>query len=71
MSDTYIDVRWQCSCGRFIAESAIRSRDYRDPDAYYGVSTDTEYDCGRCGLVKTRPRLIDLKELPLPEEGPQ
>ena len=48
---TYNDVRFACVCGRFLAESAIRETDRRDPSAYYGVSTDTEWDCTRCGTV--------------------
>lgn len=57
------DVRWQCRCGRFIAESAIREENYRDPDAYYGVSTKSSYTCPRCGEVDRLPRLTVVGEL--------
>ena len=48
---TYNDVRFACVCGRFLAESAIRCTDRFDPTAYYGVATDVEWDCTRCGTV--------------------
>lgn len=58
-TDTPLDVRWQCvECGRFISNDKVRSEDYLDNGAYYGVSTRTEYDCKKCGLIKDEPRLI-------------
>lgn len=48
---TYNDVRLACTCGRFLSQAAIRETDRFDPSAYYGVSTDTEWDCTRCGTV--------------------
>lgn len=54
------EVRWTCpSCGRFIAESALRSWDEPDFGAYYGVIGVTVADCGRCGEVE--PRCIPVK----------
>ena len=49
---TYSETRFACTCGRFLSESAIRSEDFRDDSAYYGVRTEVEWDCSRCGTVK-------------------
>lgn len=55
----WLETRWQCArCRRFISDRNIREEDYRDPGAYYGVSTRTEYDCGQCGTVKGEPALV-------------
>lgn len=48
---TFNEVRFACTCGRFVAESSIRYEDYRDDGAYYGVGTRVEWDCSRCGTV--------------------
>lgn len=53
-------LRWACTCGRFIAEDSIQSRDRLDPGSYYGVSTDTSYTCSRCGVVDAEPHLIQI-----------
>lgn len=46
------DWRWSCpKCGRFIAESAIRSEDHRDDSTYYGISTEYAAKCAKCGDV--------------------
>ncbi|MGH3996613.1 MAG: hypothetical protein ACRDTJ_04035 [Pseudonocardiaceae bacterium] len=59
---THNDVRFACVCGRFLAESDIRETDRRDPSAYYGVSTDTEWDCTRCGTVTDQimPQIVTV-----------
>ncbi|HEY9411142.1 MAG TPA: hypothetical protein VIP77_16300 [Jiangellaceae bacterium] len=64
---TYNDVRFACVCGRFLAESAIRCTDRRDPSTYYGVSTDTEWDCTRCGTVTDQimPQIVVIGTHPL------
>ena len=56
----WVETRWQCQCGRFLADSAIHSEDRYDPSAYYGITTDTWGDCSRCGCVD-EPRLIATK----------
>lgn len=68
----YCDVRFACTCGRFLAESAIRETDRRDPSAYYGVSTDTEWDCSRCGTVTDQymPRIVTVAVRPIPPAKP-
>lgn len=53
-----VETRWQCQCGRFVAESAITTEDYADPDAYYGIGTRWSYACAGCGVVDTAPRLV-------------
>lgn len=65
---TYNVTRFACHCGRFLPESAIRCTDHRDDSRYYGIRTEVEWDCGRCGTVKgeewepqivvTTPRVI-------------
>lgn len=66
-SDTWFDTRFQCRrCHRFISQDAIREEHHRDNGVYYGVSTRTEYDCGRCGTVKDEPALVVF---PIPECG--
>lgn len=66
---TYFDVRWMCpTCGRFIAESAIRSWDVLDPGEYYGVRGVIAADCGRCGEIE--PRCTPTREVAYtPEPG--
>ena len=49
---TYNEVRFSCRCGRFLAESAIRHTDHPDDSRHYGVRTDVEWDCSRCGVVR-------------------
>jgi len=58
------DARWQCTCGRFLAETAIHSEDAVDPGAYYGVSSRIWADCPRCGEVES-PRLVTVAERPI------
>lgn len=64
---TYPVLRWQCRCGRFVAESAITETNHRDDSYYYGVRTETQYSCSRCGLVDDSPRLIEVGHRPMPE----
>lgn len=49
---TYNETRFACHCGRFLSESAIRCTDHRDDSRYYGVRTEVEWTCTRCGIVK-------------------
>lgn len=65
----YYDARPACTCGRFVARENIYERDYRDPDAYYGVSTETHYYCSRCGMVKGEPRYVQIKRVDTTTEG--
>ncbi|MBO9522343.1 MAG: hypothetical protein J7518_12470 [Nocardioidaceae bacterium] len=48
---TYNETRFACRCGRFLAESAIRYTDHFDPSRYYGIRSEVEWDCSRCGTV--------------------
>lgn len=64
---TYHDVRWQCRCGRFIAESAIHSYDEIDPHTYYGVATRSQFTCHHCGVLEGLPRCITVKSHVLPD----
>lgn len=65
---TFYDVRHSCGlCGRFIAESAIRERDFRDDSYYYGIRTETEYDCTGCGTVRDEPSITQTRALTLAE----
>jgi hypothetical protein len=49
----FTDWRWRCPhCARFLASTAIKSEDYRDDGAYYGVSTRISADCPRCGDIE-------------------
>jgi ribosomal protein S27AE len=60
-----IDVRWQCpTCGRFLANNAIRSWDEINPGAYYGVTGHTVATCTRCGEVND-PRLVEIGTMAL------
>lgn len=62
---TYNVTRFACHCGRFLAESAIRHTDHRDDSRYYGIRTEVEWDCTRCGTVKGEewePALVCLGE---------
>jgi hypothetical protein len=52
MPETYFETRWACRCGRFLPETAIRCTDHRDDSRYYGIRTEVEWDCSRCGTVK-------------------
>ena len=45
-------MRFACRCGRFLAESAIRCADHRDDSRYYGIRSEVEWDCSRCGTVR-------------------
>lgn len=67
---TYCDVRLACTCGRFLAQSAIRATDKLDPSAYYGVSTDVEWDCSRCGTVTDQymPQIVTVAVRVIPPE---
>lgn len=64
---SYNDVRLACTCGRFLAESAIRCTDKRDPSAYYGVGTDVEWDCSCCGAVTDHymPQIVVVATRPI------
>ncbi len=63
----YFEVRWACPrCGRFIAESAVRSWDVIDPGEYYGVRGVIVTDCGRCGEIE--PVCRPVRERPWLEE---
>lgn len=47
------DGRWSCGkCGRFVADRTVVSEDRIDPGSYYGVSTSTTAECGRCGPIE-------------------
>lgn len=64
----FYEVRWQCPrCGRFLAESAVRSWDVIDPGAYYGVRGVIVADCPRCGEVDDPP-CIQTRAFTLPIE---
>lgn len=63
MSEPIPVLRWACTCGRFVAESAITERTYRDPGAHYGVSTDAGYACTRCGPKDGLPRLVEIGQV--------
>ena len=67
LPETMPVIRWQCDCGRFIAESAITSQECIDPSGYYGVTCDSWYDCSRCGRRDTLPRLVMIGEVPCGE----
>lgn len=56
-------LRWACTCGRFVAESAITERTYRDPGAYYGVTSEVAYTCTRCGPKADLPRLVEIGQV--------
>ena len=49
---TYTETRFACHCGRFLAQSAIRETNHHDDSRYYGIRTEVEWDCSRCGMVK-------------------
>jgi hypothetical protein len=49
---TYSDVRFACHCGRFLGRDSIRETNHRDDSRYYGVRTEVEWTCTRCGVVK-------------------
>jgi hypothetical protein len=49
---TYNETRFACHCGRFLADSAIRSTPLRDDSRHYGIRDEIEWDCSRCGVVK-------------------
>lgn len=63
---TVTDVRWVCPrCSRFIPEASVRSWDYQDPGAYYGVSSRTVGVCSRHGEVD-EPRCVAIREREVP-----
>jgi hypothetical protein len=65
---TYNETRFACECGRFLAESVIRYTDHLDDSAYYGIRTEVEWDCSRCGTVKGKawePRIVVIATRPL------
>lgn len=67
----YCDVRWACPrCGRFIAESAVRSWDVLDPGAYYGVRGVIVADCGGCGEIEPVCRPVKMMPWQSPPEPP-
>ena len=71
---TYFETRWACRCGRFLAESAIRHTDHRDDSRYYGVRSEVEWDCSRCGTVKGEewePQIVTLRAHRFPPESGQ
>lgn len=58
---TYTETRFACHCGRFLAQSAIRETNHHDDSRYYGIRTEVEWDCSRCGTVKGEewePRIV-------------
>lgn len=65
--------RFACRCGRFLSESAIRSQDFRDDSDFYGIRTEVEWDCSRCGTVKGEgawePPLVIFPTRATPSEG--
>jgi hypothetical protein len=66
---TYNVTRFACHCGRFLAESAIRHTDHRDDSRYYGIRSEVEWDCGRCGTVKGEewePHIVVTATRPIP-----
>ena len=66
---TYNETRFACHCGRFLANSAIRCTDLRDDSRYYGIRTEVEWDCGRCGTIKGEewePQIVVTATRPLP-----
>lgn len=71
---TYSETRFACRCGRFLAPSAIRNTDHRDDSRYYGIRTEVEWDCSRCGIVKGdewEPQIVATKTRVLPTGGTQ
>lgn len=70
---TYNETRFACTCGRFLAQSAIREQDRRDDSAYYGIRTEVEWDCSRCGTVKGEgswePPLVVVATRTIPSEA--
>jgi ribosomal protein S27AE len=68
----WTESRWSCpKCGRFLPDSALRSWDVLNPDAYYGVSGHTEATCGRCGVV-SEPNLVTIRAMPVcPAKTPE
>ena len=58
------NVRWQCRCGRFLAESAVQSEDRRDDSAYYGFTSRIWATCARCGEVED-PQLVVVGQFPM------
>ena len=66
---TYLDTRFACRCGRFLSESVIRHKDIRDDSRFYGVRSEVEWDCSRCGTVKGEewePQIVALRECRIP-----
>lgn len=69
-----LDGRWTCpKCSCFIAESATKWWDERDPGAYYGVTTRYAVNCPRCGPLSDSdalpPRWTPTRWGPLGEVG--
>lgn len=66
--------RFACTCGRFIAEAAIRYEDFRDDSTYFGIRTEVKWDCSRCGTVKGdgswEPPLVTFPTRPTPPAEP-
>lgn len=55
----FVQVRWQCQRGHFVAESAIRCVDRRDDFAYYGVRSECSYYCRGCAeTYQEMPRAV-------------
>jgi hypothetical protein len=69
VADWYPVLRWACDCGRFVAEASIKSTDYRDDNYYFGIRTESEFHCSRCGLKQGIPRLIEVGAAPLTLRG--
>jgi hypothetical protein len=63
------EVRSSCfRCGRFIKPDAVRCEDFRDDGYYYGIRTEVEYDCSRCGTVQGDPAVVAVREMKFPAE---
>ena len=57
------DVRWFCPCGRFVAESSLKSGDEPDPEAYYGFTGWITAECSKCGTAEPECRPIKDRSL--------
>ena len=60
----WVDCRWQCPRGHFLAEANVNSETFVDPGAYYGVSSTIWADCSVCGVVES-PRLVEIGRHPI------
>lgn len=59
--EVILDLRWMCfRCGRFVAHDAIHEKDHYDHRAWFGVVTETTYECSRCGTIQGEPWLVPI-----------